>query len=89
MAYHGRMATYTIDLQLGVSNIEEFIEHLRTLGAVESVQFSIEADNRREAVRETAALLEEFSSTYRGVAADTEDVEDNLRRVEPRTAYSF
>lgn len=83
------MATYTIDLQLGNRNIDEFIEHLRTLGAVESIQFSIEANTRREAVRETKALLEEYSATYRGVTADTADVEDNLRRVEPRTAYTF
>lgn len=84
------MATFTVDLQLPHANVEEFIEALRSIGGAESVQFSIEADSRREAQRETIDLLEEFSATYRGVQLDKEhrnDIEDNFKRTSPRTSY--
>lgn len=58
--------TYAIDLTLPATDLAELIETLQTIGAVESLQFTIEADSRREAVRETEELLEDFAATYRG-----------------------
>lgn len=82
------MPTYAIDLAVPSSNIEEFIEALREIGGADSIQFVIEADSRRVAVKETTAMLNEFSATYRGTYLDVlsrESISDNLRRTPART----
>lgn len=84
------MATFTIDLKFPTAHVEELVEMLRGIGGIESIQFSIEADTRRDAVRETIDTLEEFCATYRGEPLDREyrdDIEDNFKRTSPRTAY--
>lgn len=82
------MPTYTIDLSVPTKDLEEFIEMLRGIGAVDSLQFTIEADTRRIAVRDTTEVLNEFSATYRGVYLTEERreaIQDNLVRRDPRT----
>lgn len=77
------MPSYKIDIAVPVSNIEELIETLRGIGAVDSLQFTIEADSRREAVRSTFEALDEFTINHRGLALDgdaREEIEDHLRR---------
>jgi len=86
------MATYTIDLKLPSKNIEELIEELRTIGAVDSIQFTIESTSRREAVRETTELLNDFSATYRGEYIDSdfrEELNDQMRRNDETTPLAF
>lgn len=76
------MPTYSIDLKVPSTDLEEFIEHLRTIGAADSIQFTIEAPTRRKAVSETAELLNEFSATYRDsyLTPDVrENIEENLK----------
>lgn len=86
------MATYTIDLKLPSKNIEELIEELRTIGAVESIQFTIESSSRREAVRETTELLNDFSATYRGEYISSEvreELNDQMRRNDGAQPLAF
>jgi hypothetical protein len=85
------MPTYNIDLKVPVNldTIEALIESLRTVGAVDSLQFTIEAPTRAKAVRETEEVLEEFSATYRGTylaPATKELIEKKLRLVPTRAA---
>lgn len=84
------MATYTIDLNLPFKNTEQLIESLREIGAVESIQFSIEAKTHREAVNKTIVALKEFEATYNGVDVETERVEairEEMERHPARNSY--
>lgn len=84
------MATFTIDLTFPSTHVDELVEMLRGIGGIESIQFSIEAETRREATRETIDMLEEYSATYRGMPLDREardDIEDNFKRTSPRISY--
>lgn len=77
------MPSYKIDIAVPVNNIEELIETLRGIGGVESLQFTISADTRREAVRETFEALNEHSIDYRGIGLDSDDrdeIDEHLRR---------
>lgn len=81
------MPNYSIDLKIPNGDLEEFIEHLRTIGAADSIQFTIEAPTRRQAVRETTELLGEFAS-FRGdylSTAAAEGVSEGLKINSART----
>lgn len=86
------MATYTVDLKLPSKNIEELIEELRTIGAVDSIQFTIEAPSKREAVRDTNELLNDFTATYQGTYTAPEfreRLEDEFRTNDERPALDM
>lgn len=87
------MATYTLDLQLplNLDNIEEIIEALRGIGAVDSIQFTIEAPNRRQALHDTLEVLDEIKTTHLGSYLpldedDREAIDESLKRGKPRDA---
>ena len=86
------MATYTVDLKLPSKNIEELIEELRTIGAVESIQFTIESSSKREAVRETNELLNDYSATYHSTYTTSEfrdELNEQMRTNDERPALSM
>lgn len=83
------MPSYKIDIAIPNADIDYLIEKLREIGGVESLQFTIEADTRREAVRETFEALNEHSINYKGSAlgySEREEIDELLRRGPARPA---
>lgn len=57
---------FTLNVALPMTNIEEFVESLRTIGGIEYVTVTVDAENKRDAVRDLQETLEEYGATYRG-----------------------
>ncbi len=80
---------YTIDIAVPSNNLEELIETLRGIGGVESIQFTIDAETKREAVKDLLDTLQDYKATYQGVYMDPEDedfVREELKMGEARPA---
>ncbi len=57
---------YTLNIAVPTNNVEEFLETLRTIGGIEHVTVTVDADTKRDAVRDLTEVLEDFGATYQG-----------------------
>jgi len=60
------MPTYTLEMNLPYRDVEEFLEKIREVAAVETCVITIEAPDKRSAVNDLAVAIEEFENTYSG-----------------------
>jgi hypothetical protein len=80
------MATFQLPVGIPTHDIAEFVEELRCVASVEAV-VTIEARDKREAVRYLEEVLSNFDATYRG----THDfsLRETLREFLRRTKAPF
>lgn len=57
---------YSLNVALPYNNMEEFIEAIRGIGGIESITVTVDAENKRDAVRDLTEMFEEFGATYQG-----------------------
>lgn len=57
---------FTMNVDLPPTKVDEFIESLRAIGGIEYITVTIDAENKRDAVRDVQEALEEYGATYRG-----------------------
>lgn len=57
---------FSLNIALPFNNREEFLEALCTIGGIECITVTVDAENKRDAVRDLTEMLEDFGATYRG-----------------------
>lgn len=57
---------FSLNVALPANNREEFIEAITGIGGIECITVTVDAENKRDAVRDLTELFEEFAATYQG-----------------------
>jgi predicted RNA binding protein with dsRBD fold (UPF0201 family) len=73
---------FLLNVALPTNNVEEFLEAIRCIGGIEHVTVTVDAENKRDAVRDLEETFEEFGATYQGTwyIGLKEAVQKTLRR---------